>query len=64
MRLSEFIIQHKEQILKEWQEFAQTIVPPAWTMNLAERHDHASYMLDTTQSIRAQFKKSRLRVRG
>jgi hypothetical protein len=33
MRLSLFIIQQKESILQQWENFARTIEPPAWTMD-------------------------------
>ncbi len=66
MRLANFIRQYKESILQEWQDFAQTVVPPAWTMDVAELRDHAGFMLDTiaedletAQSNRQQLKKSR-----
>lgn len=46
MRLSRFIVQHKESILQEWEDFARTIEPPALTMNNEALRDHASHMLD------------------
>lgn len=46
MRLSVFISQNKESILRAWDNFAQTIEPPALTMDSTALRDHASFMLD------------------
>ncbi len=46
MRLAAFISQHKESILKNWEDFARSIVPPALGMNTDALRDHAALMLD------------------
>jgi signal transduction histidine kinase len=53
MRLSEFLVTHREQILSEWVEFARTCLPtgdgtrsPSDAMGLRALRDHASEMLD------------------
>src|SRR5688572_27699400 len=46
MRLSEFMLTHREQILAEWVAFARSCLTSD-TMDLAELRDHASEMLDT-----------------
>ena len=65
MRLSDFIIQHIESILVEWEAFAKTIEPPALTMDSKELRDHAVNMLhdialdiSNPQTARAQRQKS------
>src|SRR5688572_14509782 len=64
MRLSEFILSHREQILTEWVVFAKTCHPTAG-MDLATLRDHAQQMLEaiaadlnTTQSKLEQADKS------
>src|SRR5688572_1618209 len=47
MRLSEFMLTHREQILSEWVAFARSCFTSPETMDLAELRDHASEMLDT-----------------
>ena len=46
MRLSEFMLTHREQILSEWDTFARSRLPPTETMDFAAVRDHASGMLD------------------
>lgn len=53
MRLSEFLVTYREQILSEWVEFARTCLPtadgtrsPSDAMGLKALRDHASEMLD------------------
>jgi signal transduction histidine kinase len=45
MRLHEFILTEREQILVEWEKFARTCVPASMTMSVAGLRDHASEML-------------------
>ena len=45
MRLHDFILQHREQILLEWDAFARTCVPASITMDVDALRDHASAML-------------------
>lgn len=45
MRLHEFILKNREQILVEWEEFARTCEPASLTMDLTALRDHASEML-------------------
>src|SRR5688572_18398792 len=47
MRLSEFMLSHREEILSEWVTFARSCLPIADGMDLAMLRDHASEMLDT-----------------
>lgn len=47
MRLSEFMLSHRDRILSEWVTFARSCVTAPETMDLAELRDHASEMLDT-----------------
>ena len=47
MRLSEFMLGHREQILSEWVSFAQSCLTTANSMDLEALRDHASEMLDT-----------------
>jgi signal transduction histidine kinase len=65
MRLGDFITQHIEAILVEWEAFAKTIEPPALTMGSKELRDHAVNMLhdialdiSNPQTARAQRQKS------
>jgi signal transduction histidine kinase len=46
-RLSDFILKNMESILEQWVEFAQTINPPALTMDDKSLRDHAELMLKT-----------------
>jgi signal transduction histidine kinase len=45
MRLHDFILTNREQILKEWETFARTCSPASITMNVAALRDHANEML-------------------
>ena len=47
MRLSDFMLTHREKILSEWVAFARSCLTTPETMDLAELRDHASEMLDT-----------------
>lgn len=47
IRLGDFILQYMESILKQWEEFAKTINPPAISMNSLALRDHAEKMLRT-----------------
>lgn len=47
MRLAEFMLSHREEILSEWVAFARSCLTTPETMDLAELRDHASEMLDT-----------------
>jgi signal transduction histidine kinase len=65
MRLSAFIVQNKETILQDWENFARTIEPPALTMDCSALRDHAGLLLDsicadldTAQSPAEQSQKS------
>src|SRR5688572_21601535 len=46
MRLAEFMLREREQILSEWVTFARSCLPTADGMNLAMLRDHASEMLE------------------
>lgn len=46
MRLSEFIMTHREEILSEWDAFARSSLRITDAMDLAEVRDHASALLD------------------
>jgi len=46
MRLSEFMLTHREAILAKWVEFARSCLPTADGMDLVMLRDHASEMLD------------------
>lgn len=66
MRLSEFILSHREPILAEWEAFARTCAPASGTMDVAALRDHADQMLgviaadlDTPQGDFAQSEKSK-----
>ena len=65
-RLGEFILQNMESILKQWEEFALTINPPALTMESSSLRDHAQLMLEaialdltTKQTKKEQSDKSK-----
>lgn len=45
MRLADFILTNREQILSEWERFARTCVPASVTMDVTALRDHASEML-------------------
>ena len=45
MRLHDFILKNREQILTEWVEFASTCEPASITMDVEALRDHASEML-------------------
>lgn len=45
MRLSEFIISHRESIMQQWEDFAATILPDAQLDSKALR-DHISHLLE------------------
>lgn len=69
MRLADFILENREPILIEWEEFARTCVPASEGMNMAELRDHADEMLSVfaadlaaPQSDLAQSEKSKGRA--
>ena len=45
MRLSRFIQDHLEEILSDWETFAQTLLPAGKTLNQAALRDDAENML-------------------
>jgi len=45
MRLSEFIVNHVDRIVDEWENFAKTITPAAESMSREELRDHAKSIL-------------------
>jgi signal transduction histidine kinase len=45
MHLSEFIVQQVDRIVDEWEKFATTIKPAAYSMNRIELRDHAKTIL-------------------
>lgn len=47
MRLRDFILTNREQILTEWESFASTCAPASITMDVVALRDHASSMLLT-----------------
>jgi signal transduction histidine kinase len=47
MRLAEFIVAEREQILLEWDSFARSCLPVAHRMNLTTLRDHAAEILET-----------------
>jgi signal transduction histidine kinase len=66
MRLHEYIRDHREQILAEWETFARTVSPASGTMDVVALRDHADEMLDeiaadlmTAQSAQEQSEKSK-----
>ncbi|MDD0968166.1 MULTISPECIES: sensor histidine kinase [Pseudomonas] len=66
MRLSDFIRQHADHIVEEWEQFARTITPAADTMDQAALRDHAKAILlaaardmDTAQTAREQIAKAK-----
>lgn len=46
MRLSDFMLSHRKQILSEWDAFARSRLPVTDTMGRTEVRDHASGMLE------------------
>ena len=66
MRLSDFIVANREQILVEWEAFARTCAPASGSMDIAALRDHAGEMLgviaddlNTPQSGHEQSEKSK-----
>ena len=66
MTLSHFITANLEEILREWEAFARTLLPGAETMSQAELRDHAQQMLEaialdlaTSQSDRQRDQKAK-----
>lgn len=66
VRLSHFILDQMEPILQEWENFAKTIEPPAFTMDSKALRNHASLMLkaiafdlDTPQTTLERAEKSK-----
>ena len=47
MRLVEFIVAEREQILREWDSFARSCLPVAHRMNFSTLRDHAAEILET-----------------
>ena len=47
IRLGDFILKNMESILQQWEKFANTINPPALTMDSKSLRDHAELMLKT-----------------
>jgi signal transduction histidine kinase len=45
MRLPEFIVLHADQIVDEWEQFAETLTPAADTLDRIQLRDHARSML-------------------
>ena len=69
MRLADFILHHKEAILKEWEAFASTLLPAASAMTSLALRDHAQAILEavaadlgTPQTREAQSEKSKGRA--
>lgn len=46
MRISDFILQNMPTIMAEWESFARTIEPPAFTMDSTALRNHAAQMLE------------------
>src|SRR5437763_6371730 len=66
MRLADFILEHMETILEEWEAFAATLLPAAADMNSLALRDDAKPILEavakdisTPQTRTAQAEKSR-----
>ena len=71
MRLADYIRNHREPILAEWEAFARTCAPASITMDVAALRDHADQILtaiaddlQTPQGRRAQAEKSKGRARS
>jgi len=47
MRLAEFILHDIESILKEWENFAATLVPAEQSMDKVTLRDHVQKMMET-----------------
>jgi signal transduction histidine kinase len=69
MRLHDFIRDHREEILAEWESFASTVSPASGTMDVTALRDHAGEMLAviaadlmTAQSAQEQAEKSKGRA--
>ena len=65
MKLYDFIGEHMEAILEEWEAFARTLDPAANNMSVVALRDHARQILqaialdiNTTQNSEQQFEKS------
>ena len=65
MRLSDFIVQHVDRIVDEWETFAATLTPAADSMSSVELRDHAKSILlaaardmNTAQTKAEQIAKS------
>jgi signal transduction histidine kinase len=66
MRLHDYIREHREEILAEWEVFARTVSPASGTMDVAALRDHADEMLSaiatdlmTAQTAHQQAEKSK-----
>lgn len=66
MRLAEFIVQHVDRIVDEWEQFARTIAPDPDSMDRTLLRDHATSILlaasrdmTTAQTAREQAAKAR-----
>jgi signal transduction histidine kinase len=66
MNLAEYIQQDINPIVKEWEAFARTSIPPARNLSVEELSDHARVLLlavvadlQTTQATQAKYEKSR-----
>jgi signal transduction histidine kinase len=66
MRLAEFIVQHREQIINEWETFARSLLGPARQLSSSALRDHAAGILDdivadmcTSQTREEQSAKSK-----
>jgi signal transduction histidine kinase len=66
MRLSDFIEQNMDAILREWESFAATLLPAAVDMNSEQLRDHAEHILravckdlETPQNDEEQARKSK-----
>lgn len=66
MRLSDFIVEHVDRIVDEWENFAKSIKPAADSMNSVELRDHAKVILlaaardmNTSQTKSEQAAKSK-----
>jgi signal transduction histidine kinase len=64
--MKSFIMEHLEEILTEWEAFAETLTPAADTMDVAALRDHAKQMLEaiardiqTSQTSQEQDLKSK-----
>jgi signal transduction histidine kinase len=69
MRLHDFIQDHREDILAEWESFARTVSPASGTMDVVALRDHADEMLTvisadlrTAQNAHQQSEKSKGRA--